>query len=880
MHKTNKETEQRTVVPERSWRGRMFLAALLLAMSVLPLALTQAAVPAETALPQNPSVVSGQASVSSAGSAMTVQQSTDKAIINWGGFDIGSSASVTFQQPNSSSATLNRVIAGDASQIMGRLSANGQVYIVNPNGVIFGAGSQVNVAGLVASTMDITDADFEAGEHVDVRQGATGEIVNEGTIQATSGGYVLLLGAKVTNVGTIKAPVGKVVAAAGERVSVPLTQSGLVSIEVDAASVDASITNKQGALIEAADGSVYLSARAASDLAASIVNEGIVRADSVTLESSDGSVFLDAGSSVEGGQIDVTTGWLTGGGAVKSSGADANINLTADYISLSGAVSADNADSAGGLVQINGVTMVMLSALSNVSANGATGGQVRILSQLGSVLVSGAVQANGTTGVGGKVEISGKLSAVLLGAQVSAAGAFGGGTIHVGGSWQGAADLMCANTTTVDTKTTLTADATDKGNGGEVVLWSQDTTSFYGSIYARGGSAGGDGGRVELSSAGELNVQIAASNGLSFGARHASGADGFLLIDPMNVVIGDPVASFEVFKALLTDTGDISSTASLDASGSFGYAVALNNNYALISSYKVSYSRGDAYLYNLLTGLWTDLATTTGQPITGLASSSYFGTDVALNDNYALIGAHGVSSTRGNAYLYNLGTGAWTDLATTAGQPITGLESSSYFGSAVALSDTYALIGAYRISSYRGNAYLYNLGTGAWTDLATTAGQPITALAGSSYFGYAVALSDTYALIGAYRISIYRGNAYLYNLGTGAWTDLATTAGQPITGLASSSYFGTDVALNDNYALIGAYGVSSTRGTAYLYNLGTGAWTDLATTAGQPITGLASSSYFGYAVALSDTYALIGAYRISSYRGNAYLYNLGTGAWT
>ena len=192
---------------------------------------------------------------------------------------------------------------------------------------------------------------------------------------------------------------------------------------------------------------------------------------------------------------------------------------------------------------------------------------------------------------------------------------------------------------------------------------------------------------------------------------------------------------------------------------------------------------------------------------------------VALNSTQALIGAQGVSSNRGNAYLYNLSTGAWTDLATTAGQPVTGLGSNSRFGASVALNSTQALIGAHGVSSNRGNAYLYNLSTGAWTDLATTAGQPVTGLGSISRFGSSVALNSTHALIGAYGVSSDRGNAYLYNLSTGAWTDLATTTGQPVTGLGSISEFGWSVALNSTYALIGAPGVSGARGNAYLVYL-------------------------------------------------------------
>ena len=164
----------------------------------------------------------------------------------------------------------------------------------------------------------------------------------------------------------------------------------------------------------------------------------------------------------------------------------------------------------------------------------------------------------------------------------------------------------------------------------------------------------------------------------------------------------------------------------------------------------------------------------------------------------------------------------------------------------MALNSTHALIGAYGVSSYRGNAYLYNLSTGAWTDLATTPGQPVTGLGSNSVFGHSAALNSTHALIGAAGVSIDRGNAYLYDLSTGAWTDLATTAGQPVTGLGVNSDFGVSVALNSTQALIGARGVSGIRGNAYLYDLSTGAWTDLATTPGQPVTGLGSVSWFGW----------------------------------
>ena len=372
---------------------------------------------------------------------------------------------------------------------------------------------------------------------------------------------------------------------------------------------------------------------------------------------------------------------------------------------------------------------------------------------------------------------------------------------------------------------------------------------------------------------------------------------------------------------------------SLTSGSYFGTSVALNNTYALIGADGVSSNRGDAFLYRLdgtnsfttncattgtLTSPWCTLSSSTVHPIT---SVSYFGNSVALNNTYALIGAANATSlSQGNAYLYKLDgtngfnadcattgtlTSPWCTLSASTGQPITALAVFSRFGISVALNDTYALIGANRVSTFtalvRGNAYLYKLDgtngftancattgtlTSPWCTLSSSTGQPITALTTNSQFGTSVALNNTYALIGAYRVSLNRGNAYLFNLTTNAWTDLATTTGQPITALTSTNtQFGTSVALNDTYALIGASRVSLftalVRGNAYLFNLNTNAWTDLATTTGQPITALALSSNFGGSVALNDTYALIGATGYdatpsdpSSNHGNAYLYKL------
>ncbi|WP_315981135.1 two-partner secretion domain-containing protein [Aliamphritea spongicola] len=150
------------------------------------------AAPANTELPTNAQIVSGSGSVSQNGSDMTVLQNTQKMITQWDTFNIGANASVTFQQPDSSSVALNRVTTAGASQIYGSLSANGQVFLVNPSGITFAPGARIDVGGIAASGLDITDTDFLNENYVFANgSGPAGDVLNQGDI---IGGYVALIG--------------------------------------------------------------------------------------------------------------------------------------------------------------------------------------------------------------------------------------------------------------------------------------------------------------------------------------------------------------------------------------------------------------------------------------------------------------------------------------------------------------------------------------------------------------------------------------------------------------------------------------------------------------------------------------------------------------
>jgi filamentous hemagglutinin family protein len=154
------------------------------------------AAPPAGELPTGGQVARGTAQITQNGSRMDINQSTNRAVINWQTFNVGSSAQVNFNQPGSSSATLNRVLSSDPSQIFGKITASGGVFLLNPNGIVFGRGASVNVGALTASTMKMSDDDFMSGTYRFTRDGATGSIVNYGEI--TGAGGVFNMGDIVT----------------------------------------------------------------------------------------------------------------------------------------------------------------------------------------------------------------------------------------------------------------------------------------------------------------------------------------------------------------------------------------------------------------------------------------------------------------------------------------------------------------------------------------------------------------------------------------------------------------------------------------------------------------------------------------------------------
>ncbi|HWY65163.1 MAG TPA: filamentous hemagglutinin N-terminal domain-containing protein, partial [Rhizomicrobium sp.] len=187
-------------------------APLLLSAALVLLASPQGR--AQT-LPTGGSVAAGSATIRSGANSVTVHQDSAHAVVNWNGFNVGSGKTVTFDQPGAGSAILNRVTGAGVSNIAGSVTSNGQVFLVNRNGIVVTPTGTIKTAGgFVGSTLDITNADFMAGRYNFAGTGA-GAIVNQGAITANPGSAIALLGASVSNEGVISAPLGKVAIGSG-----------------------------------------------------------------------------------------------------------------------------------------------------------------------------------------------------------------------------------------------------------------------------------------------------------------------------------------------------------------------------------------------------------------------------------------------------------------------------------------------------------------------------------------------------------------------------------------------------------------------------------------------------------------------------------------
>lgn len=465
-------------------------------------------------------VVNGDAVIQNAIPGLTtIVQSTNRAIIDWQSFSIGTGERTNFIVPDATSATLNRVLGCDPSILNGSLTSNGHVFLINSNGIVFGQGSMVDVAGLTASTLDVDNCAFMAGGDMVFRGSSEARVKNAGVIRASSGD-VFLIGYQVSNSGTIQAPNGTVVLAAGSEVLIRSAGDERVVVRTATGSQKKYGVSNSG-VIEA--NAAELKAHGGNVYALAIRNTGRVAATGVTTQG--GRILLKA----DGGRIE-STGSLV---ARRQSGRGGQITVSAGKqgsVDIGGRVDADGTAGAGGQIAIDGEQVTIRRAIA-VSADGQTeGGQIEIGSRAepgtdeaaaAETRIAGTISASSSQGIGGEIHLGGGTLVITDDAVISANGLTGGGRILAGGGWPLAqCGLLNSTQVVIDCGVLLEANAIQTGDGGSVVVTAGQDLVFQGSLSARGGQTSGNGGLAELSSGVTLSidrlsgrVDLGATNG-------------------------------------------------------------------------------------------------------------------------------------------------------------------------------------------------------------------------------------------------------------------------------------------------------------------------------------------------------------------------------
>jgi filamentous hemagglutinin family protein len=277
------------------------------------------------ASPGGGKVVGGTGTITQSGNVTDINQSSQNLSINWQSFNVATQETVNFLQPSASAIAVNRVSGNDGSQIFGHLNANGQVYLINPNGIVFGRGAEVNVGGLVASTLDLNDASF-IGSAKSFNGTSLGSVINQGSITAGVGGYAALLGNHVSNQGLITAKLGTVALGAGSAMTLTFNGNTLVHLQVERSVLKSLAEN--GGVLRADGGQVVMTAGAKDALLASVVNNtGVIEAR--TVENHDGTITLlggmSAGAVNVSGTLDASAPEGGIGGRIETSGAHVEV---------------------------------------------------------------------------------------------------------------------------------------------------------------------------------------------------------------------------------------------------------------------------------------------------------------------------------------------------------------------------------------------------------------------------------------------------------------------------------------------------------------------------------------------------------------------------
>ena len=405
-------------------------------------------------------VSAGSADISANGKTLDITQHSNKAVIDWRSFDIAPDETTNFHQPGSSAIILNRVHSDHASQIDGRLNANGNVVIINQNGIVFGAGANVDVNGLVASTSDVDNARFmnDAKVNFDLPGNTSASIINNGTITAHEAGLVGFVAPNVENNGVITATLGRVHLAGGDKATVDFYGDGLLEVEASD-QLQQQIVKNTGT-ISADGGKVAMTAATGGQVVRSLINaQGVIKAQSV---------------GVKNGEI------VIGGGKNANS-----------RVSVAGAIDASSVSGKGGKVTIT-ADHIKLDATARIDASGATGG--------GDIKIGGDRHGVGATPTAQTLEVA-QGSFIKNDALINGDG---GETVLWSDGFTGFAGLISGR------------GGEDGGDGGFVEVSGKDVLDFDGFVDLTA-SEGYSFGNLLLDPT-DITISSAADSGGSFGS--------------------------------------------------------------------------------------------------------------------------------------------------------------------------------------------------------------------------------------------------------------------------------------------------------------------------------------------------------------------------
>ena len=377
-----------------------------------------------SALPTGNVVTSGQVKISQSSATMNVNQSSNNAVISWNTFNIGSQATVNFNQPSSSSNTLNRVRSNDPSRIYGNLNANGNLFFINPNGVLFGNGARVNVEGLVATTMNMANNDFnQQNYNFNSSSNSTSSIINYGTINSN---YVALISTNVKNSGEINTK-SDLALVSGSNAKLAISSNGKLSVNVSNSTLENLVENS--GVLKSENGQILIKSSAAKSLVASTINSpsqkkklisqnGVIKLVSNTGTLKAKNIKIDAGENgrvVSSGRIDVSSD-NSKAGQIEITGKEIIVESGSKLVA-SGKTGGGNVliggdwKGSGKLLQATYATVEKNTLIDASSTSSGDGGKIVIWSDIknskSKTSANGTLLAYAVDGDGGKIETSG-----------------------------------------------------------------------------------------------------------------------------------------------------------------------------------------------------------------------------------------------------------------------------------------------------------------------------------------------------------------------------------------------------------------------------------------------------------------------------------------